>query len=227
MDGANRSMDRHTKRRLKTRTDLLRAALRLFGTRNPVDVSVQDITALADVGSGSFYNHFDSKQAIYDAVVEELVDGWVVWMRQHEQDDADPALRLSHRLRACLERGRCDPDFARFVARNGLSLMERQSGPEASLSRDIERGLSVGRFTAVDHLMAKRAAIGITLSIQHAFASGRDEPMASTRAAWYVLMLLGVSKAEADRLVALPLPVSDPDDFMLVEYNHLRGAAAA
>src|SRR3546814_13725970 len=111
--------------------------------RHPDDVSVQDITRLADVGSGSFYNHFVSKPAVYDSVVDELVEGWVVWIRRATGETSDPALRLSHRLRGSIERSRRDPDFARFVAPNGLFLVERQDRGGASLYYDIAQSEEV------------------------------------------------------------------------------------
>src|SRR3546814_13146741 len=90
------------------------------------------------------------------SVVDELVEGWVVWIRRATGETSDPALRLSHRLRGSLERSRRDPDFARFVARNGLFLVERQTRAEASLYDDIARGLSPGRFADAGPHVAKR-----------------------------------------------------------------------
>jgi AcrR family transcriptional regulator len=37
-------------------------------------VAINEITEAADVGFGSFYNHFESKESIYAAVVEWLFE---------------------------------------------------------------------------------------------------------------------------------------------------------
>lgn len=223
MNNPSGCLDRHTRRRLRTRTDLLRAALRLFGERHPEDVAVQDITRVADVGNGSFYNHFDDKAAIYEAVIRELVEGWDAWLWQAVGNEADPALRLSHWIRGNLERGQRDPDYAAFISSNGLRLIETH-GASGSLPREIDRGLGTGRFVVADPQMVKRAAAGVVLATQAALSGRRNEVMASSRAAWYVLTLLGIAREEADRLVSLPFPAGEPDDYGLVERHHLRHA---
>jgi AcrR family transcriptional regulator len=45
----------------------------LFARQGVENTRINEITEEADVGFGSFYNHFDSKEAIVEAVVEETV----------------------------------------------------------------------------------------------------------------------------------------------------------
>ena len=65
--------DRRTRRREQTREKLVRAARVVFARKGIDNTRINEITEEADVGFGSFYNHFDSKEAIVEAVLAETV----------------------------------------------------------------------------------------------------------------------------------------------------------
>src|SRR5690349_18112328 len=56
---------RGARRRRETRSRLLMAALKLMAEKGMEGVAINEITETGDVGFGSFYNHFESKEAIY------------------------------------------------------------------------------------------------------------------------------------------------------------------
>src|SRR5574337_1983480 len=66
------------RRMTATREGLVNAALVLFARQGIYDTTVEDITEAADVGKGTFYQHFSSKTAIiYQLLhdgVSELLD---------------------------------------------------------------------------------------------------------------------------------------------------------
>ena len=64
---------RTERRKQQTRRSLLEAAQQLLAEGRTA-VSVLDITTLADVGNGSFYNHFATKDELFDAAVMDVVD---------------------------------------------------------------------------------------------------------------------------------------------------------
>src|SRR3984893_10804200 len=55
------SPDRRQRRSAETREGLFRAALRLFAEKGFAETTVEDITNAADVGKGTFFNYFPSK----------------------------------------------------------------------------------------------------------------------------------------------------------------------
>jgi AcrR family transcriptional regulator len=59
-------------RRAQRRADLLAAALTLFGRKGFGGVSIEEICQTAYVGTKSFYELFDSKEACYLALFEQL-----------------------------------------------------------------------------------------------------------------------------------------------------------
>src|ERR1700752_3503776 len=56
--------DRRERRRLETRERLYRAAMDLFAQRGFLETTVEDITEAADVGKGTFFNYFPTKDHI-------------------------------------------------------------------------------------------------------------------------------------------------------------------
>src|SRR5215472_11283074 len=55
---------RRERRKAETREKLFRTAMRLFAERGFFQTTTEDITAAADVGQGTFFNYFPSKQHI-------------------------------------------------------------------------------------------------------------------------------------------------------------------
>jgi AcrR family transcriptional regulator len=57
----------------ETRTKIIEAAIKLFSNRGFNTSSVDDICAEAGISKGAFYHHFESKQALFLA----LLDSWL------------------------------------------------------------------------------------------------------------------------------------------------------
>src|ERR1700675_1185223 len=64
------SPDRRQRRASEIRERLFRAALDLFAQHGFADTTVEDITNAADVGKGTFFNYFPSKDHILLAFAE-------------------------------------------------------------------------------------------------------------------------------------------------------------
>src|SRR5437016_8600844 len=56
--------DRRQRRSAEIRERLFRAALKLFAQKGFLETTVEDITEAADVGKGTFFNYFPSKDHI-------------------------------------------------------------------------------------------------------------------------------------------------------------------
>src|SRR5207245_3023825 len=61
---ANKQLGRRERRAAETRERLFRAALRLFEERGFSATTVSDITEAADVGKGTFFNYFPTKEHV-------------------------------------------------------------------------------------------------------------------------------------------------------------------
>jgi len=65
--------DRRERRRVETRERLYRCALELFGERGYLETTVEDITEAADVGKGTFFNYFPTKEHVLAAYGGERI----------------------------------------------------------------------------------------------------------------------------------------------------------
>jgi len=98
---ASQPATRTQKRALNTRQRLLKAALSMFATKGVDATTIEDITERADLGKGTFYRHFTSKEALVLALAEYTVNQLVAQMRgsagTHKHlDDALAGLLKAH-----------------------------------------------------------------------------------------------------------------------------------
>jgi AcrR family transcriptional regulator len=70
MSDAN-DLGRQSRRRKATRQRLLAAALVVFEREGLADATIASITEEADVGFGTFYLYFETKEALFESVVRE------------------------------------------------------------------------------------------------------------------------------------------------------------
>ena len=61
---------RRERKRLETRERIFRAAMELFGRHGFFATTVEDITEAADVGKGTFFNYFPSKEQLFSVLYE-------------------------------------------------------------------------------------------------------------------------------------------------------------
>lgn len=92
---------RRERRRTETRERIFRAALGLFAERGFMETTVEDITEAADVGKGTFFNYFPTKEhvlATYGTERLAAVDRALQQARKGEQ----PVMEVLRELAASL-----------------------------------------------------------------------------------------------------------------------------
>ena len=90
---------------METREKLFRAALVLFGEKGFTDTTVEDITEAADVGKGTFFNYFPSKEHILMAFGEMQIGRLEAFVKA-SHESAEP---LSTQLRDLIARMTAEP----------------------------------------------------------------------------------------------------------------------
>jgi AcrR family transcriptional regulator len=91
-----------TSRGRRTRERLLDAAAVVFERQGYLDAKIVDITVGAGVSSGTFYTYFPSKEAIFTAVITDVVDGMFVAASVPPEVKGPAALRIEYATRAYL-----------------------------------------------------------------------------------------------------------------------------
>ena len=198
--------------RLQRRKELTRAALvkaaQLLIAEGRLNVPVLEITQAADVGMGSFYNHFDSKEQLFEAAVADVLDthGAVLDHLTAGIDDPAAVFACSFRLSGRFFRER--PQESRILLANWGALLSSDKGLAPRALRDIKAAVAAGRFTVDDPDLALAVAGGALLGLGHLLQSQphRDAGATSDAATESVLRLFGMSADEAREVCALPLP---------------------
>lgn len=113
--------DRRQRRSAELRDRLFGAALNLFAQKGFAETTVEDITNAADVGKGTFFNYFPSKDhiliAFSDLQVSRLADAVETMHRSHEPM---PAFLRALSVRMTAEPAR-SPDLVRTLLQANLS----------------------------------------------------------------------------------------------------------
>jgi AcrR family transcriptional regulator len=196
------------RRKARTRQALIDAAVSLIADGPGEGASIQEITEKADIGFGSFYNHFTSKEQLFQVASAEVLERWGRMIDHACAGIPDPAEVFAVSFRISGRLGWTHPDVARFLTGGGLDLLDTPYGLAPRALRDIKAGQEAGSFTIPDAEVGLSAVAGALLGLlrQHQQHPDRLHQGAVDQFAEAVLRLLGVPAPEAARLAALPLP---------------------
>jgi AcrR family transcriptional regulator len=196
------------RRKARTRNALLDAARGILADGSSTNVSIQEITDRADVGFGSFYNHFTSKEELFEAAVGEVLEEHGAHLRALTGHIEDPAEVFATRFRLTARLASSAPTVATVFVRSGLEFLLSARGLAPMALHDIDTGMSSGRFAPGNPHLGLVAASGCLFTFLQ-FRLARPELVGDADAdtlTTQLLVMLGVDADEADRIAHLPLP---------------------
>jgi TetR/AcrR family transcriptional repressor of nem operon len=79
----------------QTRERLLYEATRLFARKGYFGTSIADLAAAAEITKGAIYHHFESKEAVFFAVIENIRRTWESTVARRVVDSMDSITALS------------------------------------------------------------------------------------------------------------------------------------
>src|SRR5579864_2471244 len=165
--------NRQARRRSQTRARLVRAAAALFARQGVDNTRINEITDEADVGFGSFYNHFKSKEEIVEAVLTETLAAQGAAVADLTAGLEDPAEVVAVAHRHFIELARSDPDWAWLLIRLDLSQKVALGALGPFAEQDIAAGVKAGRFRVANRRIAMLDAGGALLSVMREVLDGR------------------------------------------------------
>jgi AcrR family transcriptional regulator len=124
----------------------MKATYEIIARRGLEGLVIQDITEAADVGYGTFYNHFTTKDAIVAAVIDASRDFTKEIYRRLGEHASDKAEAFALELLACLRLSKADKTWGWFIVRTVLSGEERRSGIAVDLNRALEACVEASVF---------------------------------------------------------------------------------
>ncbi|MFJ4632171.1 TetR/AcrR family transcriptional regulator [Streptomyces sp. NPDC088847] len=198
--------NRFERRRAKTRQALIGAARQIMAEQGGTDVSIQAIADRADVGFGTFYNHFETKDALFDAAVADALEEYGQLLDAATADIEDPAETFAASVRLTLQLAASHPEITGILRFRGLQHVHSGTGLGPRALRDLEVGKASGRFDIKDAQVALGAVGGIVLALVQLGATSDLNASAGEAAAELVLRMLGLPPDEAHEISVRPLP---------------------
>jgi AcrR family transcriptional regulator len=206
-DAPDTPSNRLDRRKARTRAALIRAAQTLMA-QGRTNVPVLEITQAADVGMGSFYNHFESKEQLFEAAIEAVMDGYGQLLDDLTADIEDPAEVFACSFRLTGRLYRTEPELSRVLLNNVLRLLGTDSGLAPRARRDIQAGVEAGRFDVADVDLAVTVTAGCLLALGQLLHDQPDRDVDETTdtVTEDLLRMFGVPARQAHRICRLPLP---------------------
>ncbi|TCO28019.1 TetR family transcriptional regulator [Kribbella steppae] len=202
--------NRLDRRKARTRAALIRAAQTLIA-EGRTNVPILEITQAADVGMGSFYNHFETKEQLFEAALEAVMDGYGQLLDALTADIEDPAEVFACSFRLTGRLYRREPELSLVLLNNVLRLLSADNGLAPRARRDIAAAVDAGRFTVEDLDVAVTMTAGALLALGQLLHNQpeRDVEETTDRVTEDLLRMFGVQRRQAHRICSLPLPDID------------------
>lgn len=199
--------NRTSRQKQNTRSALIKAAFSVMARKGVDATTINDITEAADVGFGSFYNYFSSKEDVHEVVTGEVLERIGNYIDDTVGYISDPWELLASALRLFVETMLLNPDLAQFAIRMSVRPGHKHTQISERLYRDIGRAMESGGPRIADPVTVTYAVGGANLFMVMALLTG-DFPAAnaSNRIAAAGLRILGLSEDEIARLLSKPLP---------------------
>ena len=213
-DDVTAPIDRKTRKKRSTRARLLKAAHRIMSTVGVDDAKIRDITDAADIGFGTFYNYFGSKDALAEAVLDCLIHD--IGLRNAEATRglaaSDPASVMPTSIRLFVREAVQNSIWRWWALRHDLLLDRVRIGFEEFAKADLRQGVDQGflRLSPPELDQAWDLACWVMVGCIHDIIVG-DRPLGSE--VWLsgaIARAWGYDLETARRVSNLPLPTYPP-----------------
>jgi AcrR family transcriptional regulator len=197
---------RFERRRAHTRNALVKAARQILAETGETNASIQEIAERADVGFGSFYNHFETKTALFDAAVSDALDEYGQLIDDVTADIEDPAELFAASVRLTLRLAALHPEITQILRLRGLQHVHAEVGLGPRALRDLLKGQESGRFQIDNPAIALSAVGGALVGLLQLNTVAELDAAAGEQMAELVLRMLGLPLDEARELATRALP---------------------
>lgn len=194
------SSDGRHRRRGKTRQKLVAAAKTVMANAPAEAVTIDQITQSANVGRGSFYNHFSSMDDLFASTLEDLISDIGHSFAAGRRAFDDIADFAAWSIQFLVQRAVDDPQLGWFIANNVKSqpLLKAHIDPRARAA--VIHGAQEGRFQLPDPELWLSIGMASTTAFIRGCLEGRFVVTQSVDLAASILQAAGLSRSEAKQI---------------------------
>ncbi|WP_157860254.1 TetR/AcrR family transcriptional regulator [Methanosarcina acetivorans] len=131
--------------------ELIEAAESLFAKKGYEDTAVSEIVKKVEVGQGTFYHYFKSKEDILEAVAEKIVAPYVEDVKNIAKGNEDPTTKINSILNRVLKANDSDLGIMKLMHQKGNHLLHQK----------VEKALEEGMSPVVTEILSKGTEEGI------------------------------------------------------------------
>ncbi len=199
-------------RRRQTRIRLRSVAYELMAANGVDATTIQQITEAADVGFGTFYNYYPTKEAlaveVLDCVIHNL--GERNDLATRELAGADPVRIVANSVRFVMREMTTNPMWRWWLARLDLLVDRMRVGFGPFGLRDIDVAVRSGRYRLIgdDPALAWSHLVWLMAAAGRDITDGHVPPEREAACAEAVLRVMGVDHAEARDATSIALPAA-------------------
>ncbi len=148
------------------RTELIETAESLFSQKGYEYTAVSDIVKKINVGQGTFYHYFKSKEDILEAVAEKIIVPIAEDVRNIAKGNEDPATKVNAILNNILRAGNSETGFMKLMHQKGNYLLHDKlvGALEARISPIIADVISTGMEEGVFNMSYPKESLILLLS---------------------------------------------------------------
>ncbi|UIJ83196.1 TetR/AcrR family transcriptional regulator [Rhizobium leguminosarum] len=198
-------------RQERNREALVAAGYRVISEKGIDAATMQEIAQLADVGAGTVYSYFKSKDDLAVSVMERVMHNLALRIEEVTNTFSDPAQVYAFGVRTVIEQTTSDIRWKQLLNRPEViaEAMFRCMGPFAT--RDLENATKAGRFKVPDAQltwkMASYAIVGVGVAVNNDLLP----PSILDETVIRLLCMTGIGEAEAIDLAGRPRPALPPE----------------
>ncbi|HMA59130.1 MAG TPA: TetR/AcrR family transcriptional regulator [Halanaerobiales bacterium] len=189
-----------------TRTTIMETAIKLFADKGFSDTSMSKIANQADVGKGTIYWHFESKEDLFLSIIEEKGKSYFNQVLKLGKSDMKPADIIYKYIRDRIEFIENNYDVARMlisntdvINRDFKDTMEKRHKQMVQvLENTIQKGIEKGTFRAGKSDEYALMIINTTNSAHNNFSCGIKGDIETRTKKIYDFIMHGLDRREPD-----------------------------
>lgn len=201
---------RVARRQRRNRAALIRSARDVMAEKGVDAATMLEIAERADVGAGTVYNYFGSKDELAVAVLETLMHELAVRIEKVTDTFEDPAQVYAFGIRRVLDTATTDPRWEQMLHRSEViaDAIFRTMGPFAI--RDLRLASTANRFRVSNPELVWRMTTHTIIGASLAITKGEVPAAAKNQIVARMLCMTGLDLDAASELAARPLPDLPP-----------------
>jgi AcrR family transcriptional regulator len=197
-------------KRERTRNKLLVATQQLLSERSAGSLGIRDVSQKAGVSHPTFYNYFDSIEALLDNLTLLFAFTHAMHMEQVTRGRTHIGEIFSISTRQTLRFMAESPAYGHYLFDAGMRIDHFIGGMRAQLCDDLIRGMDTGVFAIRDLNLTLAQVTGALLGVSLAVYRNELDAHAIEPATANLLVMLGVAPEQAEQLARVDAPFCAP-----------------